>query len=88
MDQQTRQQSGQASGQFNAGQGAYPVDNQTYNLLQTLTSKLESIEAYQKYMKDGDQQTQQFFQQMMQQENEHARKLLGMLKQRMQGMSF
>ena len=87
MEQQTRPQSGQAASQSGA-QGNYPVDNQTYNLLQTLTSKLESIEAYQKYMKDGDQPTQQFFQQMTQQENEHARKLLGMLKQRLQGMTF
>ena len=87
MEQRTTQQSGQAGAQSGAW-GNYPVDNQTYNLLQTLTSKLEAIEAYQKYMKDGDQATQQFFQQMMQQENEHARKLLGMLKQRFQGMSF
>ena len=87
MEQQTRPQSGQAVGQSGA-QGIYPVDNQTYNLLQTLTSKLESIEAYQKYSRDGDQQTQQLFQQMMQQENEHARRLIGMLKQRLQGMNF
>ena len=87
MDQQTKQPTGQTGSQT-GGAGGYPVDNQTYNLLQTLTSKLEAIEAYQKYMKDGDQQTQQYFQQMMQQENEHARKLLGMLKQRFQGMSF
>ena len=86
MEQQTRHQSSQAAGQFGA-QGGYPVDNPTYNLLQTLTSKLESIEAYQKYMRDADQPTHQFFQQMMQQENEHARKLLGMLKQRFQAMS-
>src|SRR5215218_8438704 len=87
MEQQTKQQSSQMAGQ-SGGQGIYPVDNATYNLLQTLTSKLESIEAYQKYMKDGDQQTQQFFQQMMQQEQEHARRLLGMLKQKLQGMNF
>ncbi|HEY3111857.1 MAG TPA: ferritin family protein [Chloroflexota bacterium] len=87
MEQQTKQRSSQTSGQSGAW-GNYPVDNQTYDLLQTLTSKLEAIEAYQKYMKDSDQQTQQFFQQMMQQENEHARKLLGMLKQRFQGMNF
>jgi hypothetical protein len=87
MDQQTRQGSTQTSGQPGA-QGNYPVDNQTYNMLQTLTSKLEAIEVYQKYMKDGDQQAQQFFQQMLQQDQEHARKLLGMLKQRLQGMNF
>jgi hypothetical protein len=32
-----------------ASQGS-PADNATYNLLQTLTSKLEAIEAYGKYM--------------------------------------
>jgi len=87
MDQQTKPQTFANTGQA-GGQGYYPVDNQTYNLLQTLTSKLESIEAYQKYMKDGDQPTQQYFQQMLQQEQDHARKLLGMLKQRLQGMNF
>ena len=88
MDQQTKQPTGQTHSGQTGSAGGYPVDNQTYNLLQTLTSKLEAIEAYQKYMKDGDQQTQQYFQQMMQQENEHARKLLGMLKQRFQTMTF
>jgi rubrerythrin len=87
MEQQTKQQNSQATGQSGA-QGNYPVDNATYNLLQTVTSKLEAIEVYQKYMKDGDPQTQQFFQQMMQQDQEHARRLLGMLKQRLQATNF
>ena len=30
-----------------------PVDNATYNLLQALTSKLEAIEAYNKYAADS-----------------------------------
>jgi hypothetical protein len=86
--QQTKQQSGQMGGQTGGQQGSYPVDNQTYNLLQTLTSKLESIEVYQKYMKDGDQQAKQFYQHMLEHENAHARTMLGMLKQRLQGMNF
>jgi hypothetical protein len=31
-----------------------PVDNQTYNLLQILTSKLEAVEAYNIYDEDMD----------------------------------
>jgi hypothetical protein len=75
--------SGQGA-QSSGGQGMFPVDNATYNLLQTLTSKLEAIEAYSKYSKDGDQNSQQFFNQMMQTEQQHARQLMQMLKQRCQ----
>lgn len=38
-----------------------PVDNVTYDLLQTLTSKLEAIEAYGKYLNDADGDTRQLF---------------------------
>jgi hypothetical protein len=31
-----------------------PIDNQTYNLLQVLTSKLEAVEAYNIYEEDMD----------------------------------
>jgi hypothetical protein len=31
-----------------------PIDNQTYNLLQILTSKLEAVEAYNIYEEDMD----------------------------------
>ena len=71
-------QTGAQSGQ---GQDGFPVDNQTYNLMQVLVSKLESIEAYKKYQKDGNQQV---FQELMQQDQQHARKLLGELKQALQ----
>jgi rubrerythrin len=89
MEQKTQKSNQMGSQGMQGGQGGmYPVDNATYNLLQTLTSKLEAIEAYHKYMNDADQQTKQYFQQMMQQESDHARRLLGMLKERFQGMSF
>jgi rubrerythrin len=59
-----------------------PVDNETYNLLQALTSKLEAIEAYGKYSQDGGQGAQ-LFQQMAQQERQHAEQLLDALKERL-----
>ena len=85
MMHETQQKSTPAQGmQSSGGQGMFPVDNATYNLLQTLTSKLEAIEAYGRYQKDGDQNAQQFFQQMIQTEQQHARQLMQMLKQRCQ----
>ena len=33
---------------------ASPVDDHTYNVLQALTSTLESIEAYESYQEDDD----------------------------------
>jgi hypothetical protein len=62
-------------------QGQYPVDNNTYNLLQMLVSKLEAIEAYKKYEKDADSQSRSVIQEMMQQDSQHARRLMDTLKQ-------
>lgn len=56
-----------------------PVDNLTYNLLQTLTSKLEAIEAYGKYMQDGN--TRQFFEECLHAEHQSVEKLLKLVKQ-------
>jgi hypothetical protein len=58
-----------------------PVDNLTYNLLQTLTSKLEAIEAYGKYMRDADGESRRFFEDCLHAEHESVEKLLQILKQ-------
>jgi hypothetical protein len=62
------------------GQGRYPVDNNTYNLMQVMVSKLESIEAYQKYMNDGDQKSKELFQQFLEQDRADVHKLMEALK--------
>ncbi len=67
------------------GQGQYPVDNNTYNLIQMLASKLEAIEVYQKYQKDADQQTRGLIDQMMQQDRQHAEQLVQTLAQKLGG---
>ena len=59
----------------------YPVDNNTYNLLQMLASKLEAQEAYRKYLNDADQQTRGLIQELMQQDEQAARRLLQAVKQ-------
>jgi len=59
----------------------FPVDNNTYNLLQSLTSKLEAIEVYQKYLKDADDRSRPVFQQLLDEDRQHAELLVGSLKQ-------
>jgi hypothetical protein len=41
------------TGQAEAGIGS-PITNEAYNVLSALSSKLEGLEAYRKYSKDGD----------------------------------
>ncbi len=71
--------------QGSSGQGAYPVDNNTYNLIQMLASKLEALEVYQKYQKDADQQIRGLIDQMMQQDRQHAEQLVQALAQKLGG---
>jgi rubrerythrin len=54
-----------------------PVDNGTYNLLQALTSKLEAIEAYQKYQSDDPSGV---FGNLIEDERRHANQLLDALR--------
>jgi hypothetical protein len=54
-----------------------PVDDHTYNLLQALTSTLESIEAYDRYGQDGGSEV---FARLLQDEQEHAQLLLDELR--------
>jgi len=74
MGGQTGQQTGAGT---QSGQGAFPVDNLTYNLISVLHSKLEGLEAYRKYMQDaqGDQECLQLFQQLQQQDSQAATKI-------------
>jgi rubrerythrin len=65
-----------------SGSVGSPVDNETYNLLQALTSKLEAIEAYSKYAKDGGEGAR-LFEQFAQQDRQHAEQLLEALRGRL-----
>jgi rubrerythrin len=60
-----------------------PVDDATYNLMQALTSKLEAIEAYEKYRQDGDTEDRKLFEDLLREERQHAERLLGALRNRL-----
>lgn len=56
---------------------APPVDDHTYNVLQALTSTLESVEAYERYAQDGNAE---LFGRLAEDQQEHVRILLGELR--------
>lgn len=64
-------------GQRATSVGASPVDDRTYDLLQALTSKLESIEAYEMYSQD---ENGEIFGELLEDERRHAARLLDELR--------
>jgi hypothetical protein len=59
-----------------------PVDNATYNLIKALGEKLEAIEAYRKYEKDGGEGAQ-IFRQLADEDGRHAEQLLDALRRQL-----
>ncbi len=68
-----------SSGTGSASQS--PVSNVTYNVMQALTSKLEAIEAYQKYSEDADGRTRQLFEELLDEDRRQAERLLEALRE-------
>ena len=66
-----------------AGDIRSPLDDQTYDLLQALTSKCEAIEAYAKYEDDADGDAKQLFQQLAKDDIAHAERLVEALRTRL-----
>jgi hypothetical protein len=66
-------------------QGDYPVDNNTYNLLQIVTSKLEAVEAYQRYLKDADDQTRSFLEECLRSDRQTVQQALELLRTSLAG---
>ena len=57
-----------------------PIDDETYNLLMALTSKLEAIDVYQVYAEDG---SAGLWRDLAVEERRQADRLLAALKQRL-----
>jgi hypothetical protein len=64
-----------------SGNGS-PVDDETYDLLQTLTSKLEAIELYQHYEEDCQGEAQMLFQEMAEGDRGYAERIVSLLRDR------
>jgi hypothetical protein len=77
----TTQQAGTAQ-RGATGQQNSPADNLTFDLISTLHTKLEGLEAYKKYMQDaqGDQECLQLFQQLQQNDQQQAQQIMQQLQ--------
>ena len=60
-----------------------PIDDQLYDLLQTLTSKCEAIETYAKYEDDATGDAKQVFQEIARDDVRHAELLLEVLRKQL-----
>ena len=62
-------------------QGYSPVDNNTFNVLKVLTTKLEALQIYETYEQDADERTRGIFKELTQQDRQAAERLLETLRQ-------
>ena len=62
-----------------------PISNEAYNVLSALHSKLEGLEAYRKYSRDGDAR---IWQQLSQQDTQAVETLVGALERLVQEGKF
>jgi hypothetical protein len=69
-----------SSGDQSSGRETTLVDNEVYNLITTISSKLEGIAAYQKYERDG-QANDPIWRELRQQDEQAVRRLLQQLEQ-------
>ena len=65
---------------MSSGQETTIVDNEVYNVLMTLTNKLQALAVYDKYQQDG-QANDAIWQELRQQDEQAARRLLAQLEQ-------
>ena len=67
------------AGDQSSGRETTIVDNEVYNLLTTLTAKLQGLAAYDKYEADG-QANDPLWRELRQQDEQAVRRLLGQLE--------
>ncbi|MBA3518600.1 MAG: hypothetical protein H0T75_13390 [Rhizobiales bacterium] len=69
-----------SSGDQSSGRETTLVDNEVYNLITTISSKLEGLAAYRKYEQDG-QANDPIWRELRQQDEQAVRRLMQQLEQ-------
>lgn len=60
----------------------FPVDDGTYNLMTTLTEKLQSLDTYRIYAEDVEGPELELYQELIDQDTRHAQRIWEVLKER------
>lgn len=61
----------------------FPVDDGTYNLLVTLTEKLQALESYGTYSKDVQGRELELYRQLIEEDTRHAEQIMDVLRERL-----
>lgn len=60
----------------------FPVDDGTYNLMTTLTEKLQALESYEIYAQDVTGPEKELYRQLIEEDTRHAERIFEVLKER------
>jgi rubrerythrin len=60
----------------------YPVDDGTYNLMVTLTEKLQALKTYEQYAKDVDGREKELYRELIEEDSRHAQRIYDVLRER------
>jgi hypothetical protein len=60
----------------------FPVDDGTYNLMTTLTEKLQALDTYRIYAEDVEGRELELYQELIEEDTRHAQKIWEVLKER------
>lgn len=63
----------------------YPVDDGTYNLMVTLTEKLQALKTYEQYARDVDGREKELYSQLIDEDSQHAQRIFEVLRERISG---
>jgi hypothetical protein len=61
----------------------YPVDDATYNLMVTLTEKLQALKTYEMYSKDVGGREQELYRELIEEDTRHAQRIYEVLQERL-----
>ena len=73
----------------NPGEGKFPVDNLTYDLISVIHEKSQGLEAFDRYLKDAgeDEDCRQLFEDIRQQDEEAIKELTDALRERLESQA-
>ena len=78
-----------SSSSRSSGEGRFPIDNLTYDLITVIHEKSQGLEAFDKYLKDAgeDEECRELFEEIRQQDEESIKRLTETLRDRFESLA-
>ena len=86
MPENSKKSPSRSSSSRSSGEGRFPVDNLTYDLITVIHEKSQGLEAFDKYLKDAaeDEDCRELFEEIRQQDEEAIKRLTNSLRERLE----